>query len=113
MATTVTYKYPVSGTTPPTLLQALGANTLTAVVNLADADTIITVVHNWKMSSADLTNKFPLVDIHADGDSLGTVLPLFMVTLTDSSTVTINKPTTVGTQGTFVVVLLRPNTLTR
>ena len=113
MAVVVTYTYPVAGTTPPTLLQALNANMVNAVVTALDADTVITITHNFKMSTAELANKFPTVLINVAGDSTTTINPLFLVALTDSSTVTINKPTTVGTQGTFVVVICRPNTITR
>lgn len=110
---TTTYKYPVSGTTPPTLLQALTANILTAVVNMADSDTVITLTHNWNLSTAELADLFPLVNVNIEGDATTTVQPIFLVSLTNSSVVTINKPTTVGTQGTFVCVLLRPHTIIR
>ena len=108
-AVTVTYKHPVSGTTPPTILQAMNCNTVTALVNLLDADTVITITHNWQISAARLAKLFPIVEQPvANSDSTNTIQPIFLVALTSSSVVTINKPTTVGTQGTYRVTLLRP-----
>lgn len=112
-AVVVTYKYPTSGTPAPTIAQALNCNELNALVTALDADTIITIVHNWQLPSGDATSLFPIVLFNLNGDATTTLYPVWIATRTDSNTVTINKPTTVGSQGTFVVTLLRPNTLVR
>ncbi len=63
MAVTVTYTYPVAGTTAPTALQASNANAVVAdVVATADADTTAVVTHNFGLTAAQLANGFPLVN---------------------------------------------------
>lgn len=112
-AVVVTYKYPVSGTTAPTVLQAQGCNELNAIVSALDADTVITITHNWHLPSGDATSLFPIVSVIGNSDSTGTIQPVFILSFTSSDVVTINKPTIVGTQGTFIVVVARPNTFFR
>ena len=61
---TTTYSYPVSGTVAPTILQALGCNMLTAQVNMVDADSTGAVItHNWQLSTAQLSNQWPVVTL--------------------------------------------------
>lgn len=108
MAQTITYAYPVAGTTPPTALQALGCNAVTATVNWSDSEVSAVITHNFKLSAAQLANLFPLVQVVLLGGSTTTLAPVITVTLTDSSTVTIGKTTVVGTQGTLLVTIMRP-----
>ena len=110
MAQTITYAYPVAGTTAPTLLQALGCNAVTATLNWSDSETSAAIVHNFKLSAAQLANLFPFVSVNVRSDSTTTLQPTtgYTVALTDSSTVTIGKTTVVGTQGTLIVVIQRP-----
>ena len=114
----VNYKYPLAGTVAPSAALMRAHNALTAQITALDADTVITVIHNWGLATKGVTGfpngpnaLFPVVIVDINGDSTGTVQPIFLVTLTNTNQVTINKPTTVGTQGTFNVVLLRPTTL--
>ena len=120
MAVVVTYKYPVSGTTAPTAAVMRAHNELNAQVTALDADTVITITHNWGFGDKTPTGfpdgptgLFPVVDITLDGSATTTIQPIFLVTLTNTNAVVINKPTTVGTQGTFNVVLLKPSTIVR
>lgn len=108
MAQTITFQYPVVGTVAPTQLQALGVNMVTATLNWSDSETSAAIVHNFKLSTTQLANLWPVVIVDVRSDSTSTVVPLIAVALTDSSTVTISKPTTVGTQGTLIVVIMRP-----
>lgn len=108
MAQTLTYFYPVAGTVVPTILQALGVNMITAKLNWSDSETTALFTHNFQLSTAQLANLWPIIDINIDAASTTTVMPILGIALTNSSVVTISKPTTVGTQGTLILVLLRP-----
>ena len=104
---TVTYSYPVSGTVAPTILQALGCNMLTAQVNMLDADSTGAVItHNWQLSTAQLSNQWPVVSWYISAGS--TVAPAMIVALTNSIAVTVSKASLLGTGGTYTVILLRP-----
>ena len=116
----VTYKYPISGTTAPTIAQMQNKHALTALVTALDADTVITVTHNWGLANTDFQGSpdgpaglFPLVIINLESDATTTVKPIFQISLTNTNAVVINKPTTVGTQGTYIVQILRPTSLAK
>lgn len=106
-----TYAHPVAGTVPPTILQAMGANTLTCTVAMADADTSALITHNWQISAADLLLLFPLIGIYQTGAGTGAVT--LTAALSNSVLVTLTKGTGVGQNGTFVVILTRPFSATR
>lgn len=119
-AVVVTYKYPISGTTAPTIAQMQNKHALTALVTALDADTVITVTHNWGLANTDFqgfpdgpAGLFPLVIINLESDATTTVEPIFQISLTNTNAVVINKPTTVGTQGTYIVQILRPTSLAK
>lgn len=115
MAVTVNYKYPISGTVAPTASTMRQHNIVTAQVNALDTDTVITITHNWGLSSTTdfqgfpegPAGLFPVVVINEDVSTTGTVVPLFTINLANTNAVVINKPTTVGTQGTYDVVVIR------
>jgi hypothetical protein len=111
MAVTVTYAYPVAGATAPTAAQALLVNSVTAQVNMADADTTATVTHNFGLAAADPANLFPLVDINVS--SPGTVVPILSVVLTNTNAVVINKVSAAGSGGTYNVLIQKPHSITR
>jgi hypothetical protein len=119
-AVVVNYKYPVAGTVAPTSTVMKQHNALTAQVTALDADTVITITHNWGLPSTDFQGfpdgpaaLFPAVIINVDGGSTSTIQPLFLVSVTNTNAVVINKPTTVGTQGTFDVMILRLTSLAK
>lgn len=112
MALTVTYTYPVQGTTPPTAVQALAVNTIVATVEGADADTATLITHNWGANSTDTgTYLFPSVSIRQS--AAGTAASTVIVALTNSVAVTFTKATGAGNSGTWVVTLARPHSITR
>lgn len=115
MAVTISYQYPVAtaGTTPPTVLQSLGANMVNALVNWVDADTTTLLTHNFGMSTLDLSSLFPVVVVNNVAGVTTTLQPVVTVGLTNSNAITLGKGTIVGTQGTLSVNILRPNTLIR
>lgn len=112
---TVNYKWPVSGTTAPTALQASQVSTINAQVVLADADTVAVVTHNWNLSAADLAAYFPIVSSFVEGSGTGgAILATILTTLTNSVAVTISKVSTAaGTAQTLVVSLSRPHSIER
>lgn len=113
MAYVVTYKAPVSGTTPPTVAQARSASILVAEVSAADGDTSTPITHNWQLSSAELAKFYPVVSIRPGTGMASTLSITTLVALTDSVSVTFTKPTTAGSAGTWIVTLIRPHTLIR
>jgi len=111
MAVTVTYKYPVSGTTPPTIAQSLTTNAVVASVELPEADTIALVTHNFQTSTAELAFLSPWVSYVST--FCGTLAATIVTTLTNSVVVTITKSAAVGTATTLTVVIQRPFSMIR
>ena len=113
MAKTLTYTWPVTGTTAPTAAQMAAFNTIVATLNWSDTEVSQAITHNWNLSATELASLFPIVQAILKSDSTTTVAPVVTVAYTDSSTVTLGKGTVVGTQGTLVVTLIRPHTITK
>jgi hypothetical protein len=110
MASTVTYAYPVSGTTAPTATQSAAVNSLTAQVNFGDGDTTATVTHNWGLTTAQANNQWPWVDYYWQNP--GTATCTLQIALTNTNAITVTKSnTSVGTGGTICVVLQRPHSI--
>lgn len=117
-AVVVNYKYPNTGTVAPTSTAMQAHNELNAQVTALDADTVITITHNWGLLAKDgqgfpdgPAGLFPAVIINLDVSTTSTIEPIFTVNLANTNAVVINKPTTVGTQGTYNVVILRPTSM--
>jgi hypothetical protein len=110
---TVTYTYPVAGTTPPTAAQMLNANLLSATVNVADGDTIGSITHNWGLSAQEQAWIRPLITTYEVTTGTGSSFRTWTVTngTTPANAITFGKSGSVGTGGTFQVNLLRPTTL--
>jgi hypothetical protein len=108
MAQTITYTYPVAGTTPPTLAQALNCNMVVATVNWSDSEITALLTHNWGLSAAQAANLWPTTIIDYLAGSTTTLPQAITVTYTNTNVVTLTKSTVVGGQGTLVVTLLRP-----
>lgn len=108
MASTVAYKYPVASATAPTAAQVYGLGRVTATVVFGDADLTAVITHNFGLSAQELLNLFPIVTINS-GNVTNTVYPGFFVTRT-TNTVTLTKPSAVGSGGTFEVSIDRPST---
>jgi hypothetical protein len=104
---TVSYLYPVAGSTPPTSRQIQLLSMLTATVHFGDTDTTAVITHNMNLTQAQLNNGWPLILPYINAP--GTVVPLLSFALTDSNNVTITKASTTGTNCTLSVTLLRPD----
>lgn len=126
MAATVTYAYPVAGSTAPTLAQMNGNsshNILTGTINFADADTTAAITHSFGNlgtgqgeGSTESTKFFPVVILNPQtlGTATGTVVPQFSYQYTSSVVLTVTKGGLGnGTGGTYVFQLLRPGSVSR
>jgi hypothetical protein len=109
----VTYDYPVSGTTPPTISQtgANGANLVSATVFMADTDTTASITHNFAHGPNAPADLFPNPIFFIL--SPGTAAPIVSWSLTNTNIAVLNKVSASGSGGTYGVVLLRPHTLMR
>lgn len=103
---TVTFAYPVVGTVAPTAAQAFNANMLTATIVANDADTTAVVTHNWGLTTAQQNNLWPTIQWYTQLAS--TVVPIISWAITNSVAVTMTKVSASGSNGTYVVILMRP-----
>lgn len=115
---TVTYEWPVVGTTPPTVAQMKPLSLVTAIVNFsADSDTIALITHNMQVGSVilptnfgsivnELAALFPLVNwYYTAGGSNTTILS---GSLASSSVFQLTKLNAASSAGTVNVFVLRP-----
>ena len=105
-ASTVTYGFPVAGTTAPSAAQAATQTHITATVQFGDTDTIATVTHNWGLSTTQNSAFFPEVDMQLNS-SPTTAIPFILATLGTNS-VNITKASATGSAGTLIVHVRRP-----
>ena len=97
MAVTVTYTYPVAGTTAPTAAQMGNANTVRAgIIATADADVTATVTHNMALSVAELAAGQPEVIVTPTLSQALTALSAWTVTAKATNTITLTKLASVG-----------------
>jgi hypothetical protein len=107
---TVTYTYPVAGATAPTAAQTRNRSMITGTIIMADGDTQAVVTHNWGLSAAELTDRFPLAKW--DYVTPGTA-PALISWSRATNTVTFTKATGTGTGATFEFNLQRPHSIIR
>ncbi len=113
MSVTVIYNYPtaVGSLIPPTANQA-ACSLVKAQAGFLDADTTITITHNFGMTAAELAAGFPI--IIAAGVNAGTEAAIsFDVSWANSVSVILTKGNAAGTGGTWDFTLLRPHSLIR
>ncbi len=79
---------------------------LTAQVITNDADTTAVITHNWQLTTAQLNNLWPTIQWYLA--VAGTANPILSFALTNSIAVTMTKNSSVGTGGTYTVILMRP-----
>jgi hypothetical protein len=92
------------GTVPPTTIQMIGINSLVALVNFADADTLITITHNMQITALGLSCLQPYIRLYCQALAATTnTYAVLTIALTNSNVVTINKVANTGTGGTYVV----------
>ena len=115
MAVTVTYQYPVQGTTAPTAAQTLNKNTVRAtVIATADADTTATITHNLGLTAAQLTEGAPEVTLCPILSQALTALSGWVCSAKAANTVTLTKLTSTGSgnaRAQLAVVVKRPHTI--
>jgi hypothetical protein len=100
-----------TGTTAPTLAQAQNEGMLNVQLNWADADTTATLTHNWNYSAAEQTALLPIVDIFPTQTNTQTTV--VAVTAQGTNSITVGKGANAGSGGTYVIQMLRPNSLIR
>lgn len=105
---TVTYAYPVAGLTAPTEAQNFHHAMMTCTVAMGDADTAATITHNWKLTTAQLANRFPIIIWNYV--TAGTV-PALLTFTRATNAVTVTKPNLANTGGTYEFTLMRPHTI--
>ena len=113
---TVTYTYPVQGTTPPTTAQIGGINpvdTVRAFVFMGDLDTTATLTHNFNESTTALAQGFPDVSISPVLFTAGpteTAPPMVSYT-SAANALTFTKVSAVASACTWLVRVGRPSSL--
>lgn len=116
---TVTYCWPggASGpsTTNPTATQASQVNLQTAVVAMGDTETFAYFTHNWGLPASFPTFLFPLIFSRVSdlGVGVNTFATALTFNITNTNVVIINKISSVGSGGSFIVTMMRPVTLIR
>jgi hypothetical protein len=108
MAQTITWVYPITGTTPPTIAQALLCNEQQIQVNWSDSEITALLTHNWGLSAGQAANDWPNPIINYFAGTTTTLPQAISVTFTNTNVITLTKSTVVGGQGTLIVTLLRP-----
>lgn len=111
----ISYLFPTGGnnTTPPTAAQAAQVPTQTAQVFFADTDAQAVIVHNMQLGASAPFFLFPEVIITKSlgGASDTSFFTNFTFGLTNTNSITINKPVGTGTGGTYNVVIRRPHSV--
>jgi hypothetical protein len=96
------------GTVPPTTVQMVGINSLVALVNFADADTLITLTHNMQITALGLSCLQPYIRLYCQALAAATnTYAVLTIALTNSNVVTVNKVANTGTAGTYVIQISR------
>jgi len=112
-----TYSYPVQGTTPPTAAQmnipGAIATLITGTLQMADADTTISIIHNMGLSQTEQSNLFPFITftdsaIETTSGFRTVVRPA--ASATPANAFTVDKNAGAGTGFTAVGFIFRPST---
>jgi hypothetical protein len=115
MAITITYLYPVNGTTPPTFLQSLDVNVVTALINSTSApDTAAIVTTNFALPAADISAGWP--DIYFEDLDTTFALNAWWIQSIDPNWVGLARLTSsagTDTVPSIRVKVSRPSTLVR
>ncbi len=105
--------YQTTTTTAPTAAQAFYLNQLMVLLTAADADTTCTITHNWNLSAAEQANLYPWITFRANSDSLGTVAPVLVFTVTTNTLTLLKANTVAGSGGSYLVTVSKPQTSIR
>jgi len=120
---TITYPYPLAGTTaPPTAVQAASTNMIVAQVVLADADTLAVVTHSFGLLTVDFLSPnlggtvntpttgqlFPKVTITPLATSAAISFYIPPTVTLGQNTITLGKGSVTGSGSTLAVYIERP-----
>ena len=105
--------YQTLTTTAPTQAIAFYINQLQLQLTAADADTTCTITHNWNLAAAEQTNLYPWITFVPNHDSLGTVAPVLVFTVTTNTLTLVKANTVAGSGGSYLVTVSRPSTIIR
>ena|SRR5208283_1106925 len=115
MAVTVTYAWPVAGTTAPTAAQMSNFDTVIAsIVASADGDTTATITHNFGLTTAQISALFPLINLVPTLSQALSALSAWAVTSITTNTVVVTKLASTGSGNAgaqLTVQLRRPHTI--
>ena len=103
---TVTYVWPVAGSTAPTAAQAARHNSVVADVAFIDGDTSCVITHNMQLPNATGVNGIPKVTWFPTALGSAAGMPFFA--FTSATTMTIAKNGTTNTNMTVRVHIERP-----
>ncbi len=109
MATTctVTYVWPVAGSTPPTAAQARQHNSVVVDVAFIAADQACVITHNMQLPNATGLNGIPKISYVFTAAGVVSFTPFFA--FTSATTITVDKNlTTANSTGTARIVIERP-----
>lgn len=97
------------GTVAPTAALMAKHNRLACQIGWADADTTVTITHNWNLQSGETGALQP--DVIIEQVSGGTAYPGYTIVATAANSITLGKgATATGSGGTFNVKIYRPTT---
>ena len=106
-ACTVTYVWPVAGSTAPTAAQARQHNSVVADIAFLAADTSCVITHNMQLPNATGANGIPKITHFFTAAGVVSFTPFFA--FTSATTITVDKNlTTANSTGTLRVVIERP-----
>ncbi len=103
---TVTYVWPVAGSTAPTATQAAKHNSVVVDVAFVDGDTSCLITHNMQLPNATGANGIPKVTWFPTALGSASAMPFFA--FTSATTMTIAKNGTTNTNMTVRVHIERP-----
>jgi hypothetical protein len=107
---TTTYKYPVSGTVPPTAAQVAKLSMVVAEVQFGSSETAASITHNFGLSGTQAGFDWPTIIPELKTVNGATLPPVISFARTNTNLVTINKVAVVNSDCTVVVTILRPPT---
>jgi len=114
MAATVNYNWPVLGGTTVAPTAAQSNYLVMGTFTWLDADTTVTMTHNFGLSATELTALFPITSLIIDSTSTGTGLQAGTIAVSKATNiVTLTKVSAAGTGGTWQFVLQKRHSIDR
>ncbi len=95
------------GTVPPSAAQSATVNRINALVGFTDADTSITVTHNWNLSAAAQTANEPDIIIHDTALGTGAASTQSGLTWAVSTNTVVGTKSSIAGSGRTICITLR------